>query len=161
MTPLLLALLAASPWPPRSQVSPCQALADSVVAAVDSVPDRAVLLARRLRRECRHTFEPLFAAGRAINQVSGFEYNVARDNQGMLLREEAQRLLDRAVQLRPSDAAAWFEYGIALKKRGGLQIDAFRAIRKALALADEVPDSTLPPLLAGIHFQRARYLQDW
>src|SRR5258705_8789794 len=92
-----------------------------------------------------------------MNRAAGFE-QVQAD---LPLREAAGMLLNRAVQLGPRNAAAWFEFGIVLKKRGGLQIDAYRAINKALDLADQYPDSTSPTLLADIQFERARHLQDW
>jgi tetratricopeptide (TPR) repeat protein len=76
------------------------------------------------------------------------------------LRDLAERLLGRATMLRKKNAAAWLEYGYVLRKRGGAQVDAQRAIGRALSLTDEYPDSTPKPLLAEISFLRARYLQD-
>ena len=140
-----------------SHATPCAALADSVVAALPS--DRTVVAARgrRLLLTCHDDFADLFRVGRAINRAAAFE-QVRAD---LPLREAAGQLLDRAVQLQPRNAAAWFEFGIALKKRGGLQVDAYRAIGKALDLADQYPESTPPTLLADIQFERARHLQDW
>jgi tetratricopeptide (TPR) repeat protein len=137
--------------------STCGQRADSIIAMVTSSPTAAVSLARRLGRECRHEFNALFTAGRALNRVARFK----EAKEDHVLREIAGRLLDRAVQLRPRNAAAWFEFGLAIKKRGGLQVDAIRAIQRSWELADRFPDSTPPSLLAEIQFQRARYKQDW
>src|SRR5258708_23201705 len=140
-----------------SDATPCAARADSTLAALRSDRAVAAALGRRLLLACPDDFDELFRVGRAFNHAAAFE-QVHAD---LPLREAAGRLLDRAVQLRPRNAAAWFELGIALKKRGGLQIDAYRAINNALDLADQYPDSTLPTLLADIQFERARHLQDW
>jgi GWxTD domain-containing protein len=117
----------------------------------------AVTQARHLFRECPENFTDLFRVGRAINRAAAFE----ETHRDLALREAATLLLDRTVQLRGHNAAAWFEYGLAIKKRGGLQIDVYRAINRALDLADRYPDSTPPTLLAEIQFERARHLQDW
>lgn len=135
----------------------CARLADSVAASVVAAPGRAVGFARRLKRECRHDYEALYRAGRAINRSTHYEQ--VRDD--LLLRQVAEEILNRAVQLRARNAAAWFEFGVALKKRGGLQVDAFRAINQALELAERYPEATPPRLLAEIHLQRARRLQNW
>ena len=157
VTPLLAVLLVASPWFRDTQRSPCQALADSAIAALESRRDLIPGLTRDLSNRCRNDFNALFRAGRAINRVARFE----QASSDLPLREAAARLLNRAAQLRSHDAAAWFEYGVAIKKRGGLQIDVFRAINRALELAERFPDSTQPRLLAEIQFQRARHMQDW
>jgi tetratricopeptide (TPR) repeat protein len=149
---LALAFQAATaPAPPDK----CTAYADQVVGGLAG--DRAAALgaARRMRRECRNDFEALFRAGRALSRASGFEKGEHRD-----LRQHARPLLDRAAQLRSSNAGAWLEYGLLLRKQGGIQVDAQRAIRRALQLADEQPDSTPPTVLAEINFQRGRYYQD-
>ncbi|MBI1966373.1 MAG: tetratricopeptide repeat protein [Gemmatimonadetes bacterium] len=158
---LLLALQTATAAVPATAAvrapSKCDHYADSVVAAVmDSVPDRALGFARRLSRECRNDFEPLFRAGRAINSAARF--SVVEGNS--VLRELAGRLLGRAAVLRPRNAAAWLEYGTLLRKMGGVQRDAQRAIERAVDLADQYPDSAPPDLIARMMFQRARYEQD-
>jgi tetratricopeptide (TPR) repeat protein len=135
----------------------CTAYADTVVTAVRADPGHTTNLALRLKHECGDDFSALFRAGRAINRTTRFEF-AASDRS---LRQAAEDLLRRATELRTRDAAAWFEFGLALKKRGGLQVDAFRAINKALALAQQFPDSTPPDLLADILMQRARRQQDW
>src|SRR5439155_1434193 len=135
----------------------CVALADSAVAGLKVGPSAVVPFAARLNRLCHDDFQALFRAGRAINRAAKFE----EAQSDFRLREAAAALLDRAVQLQPKNAAAWFEYGLAVKKRGGLQIDAYRAINHALDVADQFPDSTPPSLLAEIQLERARQLQDW
>lgn len=159
LSALFLALQTATTGATATVPAPsrCDRLADSVAAVVDSFPDRAVGLARRLNRECRNDFEPLFTAGRAINAAARF--NLVQRNP--TLREQGDRLLGRAVVLRPRNAAAWLEYGTLLRKRGGVQRDAQRAIERAIALADQFPDSAPPQLVARMLFQRGRYLQDW
>ena len=152
----LLALLAPLPGGVQ-QPSRCASWADSVETFLRGDRERALGFARRIGRECRNDFDALFRAGRAVNRAAGFE-QVRED---LALRESAGRLLDRAVQLQGRNAAAWFEWGIAIKKRGGLQIDAFRAIERALDLVDRYPEATPPLLRAEIQFQRARHLQDW
>src|SRR5574341_1879587 len=95
--------------------SKCDRYADSVAAAVDdSSAERALGFARRLNRECRNDFEPLFRAGRAIN--AGARFSVVQRNS--TLREQAGRLLGRAATLQPRNAAAWLEYGTLLRKMG-------------------------------------------
>ena len=135
----------------------CVALADSAVAGLKVGPSAVVPFAARLNRLCHDDFQALFRAGRAINRAAKFE----EAQSDFRLREAAAALLDRAVQLQPKNAAAWFEYGLAVKKRGGLQVDAYRAINHALDVADQFPDSTPPSLLAEIQLERARQLQDW
>ncbi len=148
---LALAFQAATAPPPDK----CTALADQVVAGLAADRRAALGAARRMRRECRADFDALFRAGRALSRASGFEQGEHRD-----LRQHARPLLDRAAQLRSTHAGAWLEYGLLLRKQGGIQVDAQRAIRRALALADEQPDSTPPAVLAEINFQRGRYYQD-
>ena len=155
MTPAVLLLQLATAAAPRP-ASKCAMLSDSVVATADSMPNRAVGFARTLGRECRNDFGALFRAGRALNHGASFKGS----QRNYALRDQAQRLLDRATQLHPRDAVAWLEYGTLLRKIGGIQIDAQRAIQKALALAEQYPDSTDPLLLAAVELQRARYAQD-
>jgi tetratricopeptide (TPR) repeat protein len=135
----------------------CAALADSVKAALGREPGLVAMTAARLSKACHDDYAALFGAGRAINRAARFE----EAQSDFRLREAAADLLDRAVQLQPKNAAAWFEYGLALEKRGGVQIDAFRAINHALDVADHFPDSTPPSLLAAIQLERARHEQDW
>ena len=137
--------------------SKCARLADSVASLIDSARDLALSAARRVTLQCSDEFEPLFRAGAALNRAARFG-QIAADRP---LRDLAERLLGRATVLRTKNAAAWLEYGYVLRKRGGAQIDAQRATERALALADQFPDSTPPPLLAEITFLRGRYLQDW
>ncbi|HZH41991.1 MAG TPA: hypothetical protein VFD85_13325 [Gemmatimonadales bacterium] len=148
----LQTVVAAVPAP-----SKCDRLADSVVATADSFPDRAVNFARDVAGDCRDDFDALFRAGRAINHAATFRGS----QQNFRLREGARRLLSRAVLLHPRDAVAWLEYGTLLRKIGGVQVDAQRALKKAVELADQFPDSTAPTLLAGLDLQRARFAQDW
>ena len=150
LTALLFALQVAAPAPDK-----CTTYADQVVAGVAGDRGPALAAARRLNRECRHDFDALFRAGRALSRASGFEKGRDRD-----LRQAARPLLDRASQLRTRHAGAWLEFGLLLRKQGGIQIDAQRAIRRALELADQFPDSTPPVVLAEINFQRGRYYQD-
>jgi len=133
----------------------CAQYADQVELALANDRGAALDAARRLRRECRGDFASLFRAGRVLSRASGFERGANRD-----LRVAARPLLDRAAQLEPRNAGAWLEYGLLLRKQGGIQIDAQRAIRRALELADEYPDSTPRAVLAELNFQRARYYQD-
>lgn len=162
MTPamVLLVLQAAAPPPGAAVVPPpskCAGYADQVAEAIqDSASDRALGFVRRLNRECRNDFDALFRAGRAVNQAARF--SVVQQNS--VLRAQAGLLLSRAATLRPRDATAWLEYGTLLRKMGGVQRDAQRAIDRALSLADQYPDSSPPPLMAEMLFQRARYLQD-
>lgn len=137
-------------------VSKCAMLSDSVVATVDSAPNRALGFARTLNRECRNNFAALFRAGRALSRSASFRGS----QRNYALRDQAHRLLDRAITLHPRDAVAWLEYGTLLRKAGGIQIDAQRAIQKALDLAEQYPDSADPALLAALDLQRARYFQD-
>jgi len=150
MLGLLVLVLQAAPADTK-----CAQYADQVELVLAS--DRGVALdaARRLRRECRGDFPSLFRAGRALSHASGFERGANRD-----LRVAARPLLDRAAQLQPRNAGVWLEYGLLLRKQGGIQVDAQRAIRRALELADEFPDSTPRGVLAELNFQRARYYQD-
>ena len=152
LTALLLVLQVAAPAPDK-----CTGYADQVVAGVRGSADRGLALgaARRLNRECRNDFDALFRAGQALSRASGFERGRDRD-----LRQAARPLLDRATQLRTRHAGAWLEFGLLLRKQGGIQIDAQRALRRALELADAYPDSTPPAALAEINFQRGRYYQD-
>ncbi len=155
MTPAVLLLQLATSAAPRP-LSKCALLSDSVAATADSAPTRAAGFARSMNHQCGNDFEALFHAGRAINRAATFKGT----RRNYLLREQAQRLLDRAVVLRPRDAVAWLEYGILLRKLGGVQVDAQRAIQKALSLAEQYPDSADPQLLAALDLQRARYFQD-
>lgn len=160
MIPLLTLLLqtASAPVTALRAPSKCDRYADSVVAAVtDSAPDHALGFARRLSRECRDDFEALFKAGRAVNATARF--SVVQTHSA--LRAQAGQLLSRAAALRPRNAAAWLEYGTLLRKMGGVQLDAQRAVERALTLADQYPDSAPPDLMARMFYQRARYLQDW
>ncbi len=152
LTVLLLALQGVAPAPHK-----CTAYADQVVAGLVAGADRGTVLgtARRLARECRNDFDALFRAGRALSRASGFEGGRERD-----LRQAARPLLDRATQLRTRHAAAWLEFGLLLRKQGGIQVDAQRALRRALELADTYPDSTPAAALAEINFHRGRYFQD-
>jgi tetratricopeptide (TPR) repeat protein len=152
-----LAVVAFNSHAAQRSTAQCAHLADSLFVLVDRRAPGAPALARRVATTCRSDFEVLFRSGRAINRITRFEH-AAGD---LALREAASLLLDRAVRLRRRNAAAWFEFGVAIKKRGGLQIDAQRAIERAFDLADRYPDSTSRDLLAEIQFQRARYLQDW
>jgi hypothetical protein len=155
MIPAVLLLQLAASATPRP-VSKCATLSDSVVATVDSTPNRALGFARTMNRECRDDFGALFRAGRALNRSASFKGS----QKNYALRDQAHRLLDRATALHPRDAVAWLEYGILLRKIGGIQIDAQRAVQKALELAEQYPDSTDPTLLAALDLQRARYFQD-
>lgn len=148
---LLLVQLAASP-------APCAALADSLAAiAADTSSGRPTALARRLDLRCHDDFDALFDAGSSLARAAQYRaFGTANPTAGL-----AVRLLGRAVQLRPRHAVVWLAYGVALRKTGGVQVDANRAIQTALRLADEFPDSTPAPLLAQIYEQAALYLQDW
>ncbi|HET7790376.1 MAG TPA: hypothetical protein VFD85_13320 [Gemmatimonadales bacterium] len=154
MTVLLLLLLQIQAPIPGFR---CGALADSVGVAIASTRN-ALPFAQRLVLECRDDFDALFRAGRAINGVTRFAEASAAD---LPLRVRAGELLDRAARLHPFDAAAWFELGLAQKKRGGLELEAYRSIQRALDLARDHPDSTSPALLADIYFQLARRTQSW
>ena len=149
---LLLVLQSAAAAPGK-----CAGYVSQVVAGVAVGADRGVALgaARRLNRECRNDFDALFRAGQALSRASGFERGRDRE-----LRQAARPLLDRATQLRTRHAGAWLEFGLLLRKQGGIQVDAQRALRRALELADAYPDSTPPAALAEINFQRGRYYQD-
>ena len=155
MIPAVLLLQLATSAAPRP-ISKCAMLSDSVAAAVDTAPNRAAGFARTMNHECGNDFQALFHAGRAISRAARFKGT----HRNYVLREQAQRLLDRAVVLHPRDAVAWLEYGVLLRKIGGVQVDAQRAIQKALALAEQYPDSADPQLLAALDLQRARYFQD-
>lgn len=150
MLRLLLVLQTAVPAASR-----CAGYAEAVTAALPGNRAAALDAAGRVSRECRNDFDALYTAGRALNRAAVPERSADRD-----MRLTAQRLLDRATQLRPRNAAAWLEYGLNQRRVGGLQIDAQRAIRRALDLADRYPDSVPPTQLAEMHFVRGRYLQD-
>src|ERR1041384_7368210 len=154
MIPAVLLLQLATSAAPRP-VSKCAALSDSVVANA-AMSSRVTGFARSLNRECRNDFAALFRAGRALSHSASFKGT----QRNYTLRDQAQRLLDRATALHPRDAMAWLEYGILLRKIGGIQVDAQRAIQRALDLAEQYPDSTDPTLLATLDLQRARYFQD-
>jgi hypothetical protein len=155
MIPAVLLLQLAASAAPRP-VSKCAMLSDSVAATADSAPNRAVGFARSLNRLCRDDFAALFRAGRAMAHAATFKSS----QRNFALRDQAHRLLDRATTLHPRDAVAWLEYGTLQRKTGGIQVDAQRAIQRALDLAEQYPDSTDPILLAALDLQRARYLQD-
>jgi tetratricopeptide (TPR) repeat protein len=154
MIPAVLLLQLATSAAPRPTTR-CATLSDSVVATA-AMPSRATGFARSMNRECRNDFAALFRAGRALSHSASFKGT----QRNYSLRDQAQRLLDRATTLHPRDAMAWLEYGILLRKIGGIQIDAQRAIQRALDLAEQYPDSTDPTLLATLDLQRARYFQD-
>src|SRR5258708_12182933 len=116
MIPAVLLLQVATAAAPRP-ASRCAMLSDSVVATADSVPNRAVGFARTIGRECRNDFGALFRAGRALNRGASFKGS----QRNYALRDQAQRLLDRATQLHPRDAVAWLEYGTLPRKTGGTQ----------------------------------------
>lgn len=139
---------------PASQQAGCVALADSVVAAVSEAASRTVTLADRLRRTCQSDFSALFVAGQALNRASA-------GNQNRALRDRAEALLARAVVVNPRHAAAWFEYGVLLKRRGGMPVDAQRALRRAFDLAERNPEATPPRALAEMLLHQARFDQDW
>jgi len=139
-------------------VNPCAAMADSLAAtAADTSSGKATALTRRLDLHCHDDFDALFGAGAALARAAHYRaFGTANPTGGL-----AVRLLGRAVQLRPRHAVVWLAYGVALRKTGGVQVDANRAIQNALRLADQFPDSTPAPLLAQIYEQAALYLQDW
>src|SRR5437660_6360138 len=155
MLPAALLLQPATAAAPRP-LSKCAMLGDSVVATADSAPNRAVGFARPMNRACRNDFGALFRAGRALSHSASFKGT----QRNYSLRDQARQLLDRAITLHPRDAIAWLEYGTLLRKIGGIQIDAQRALQKALDLAAQYPDSTDPIMLAALDLQRARYAQD-
>src|SRR5437867_532934 len=112
--PVALAILSVLlSTPPRRASDKCAQLADSVAATAGVAPERAVAFAPRVKRECRDDFDALYRAGTASNRQTRYE-QVAAD---LLLRQVAEELLNRAVQLQARNAAAWYEYGVALKKR--------------------------------------------
>src|SRR5574341_590181 len=145
-------------WPGTPVQTPkCTSLAASVEAHGSEASTTVVGVAQRLLASCKSDFAALFRAGRALNRVIAF----GGGREQMRLPDQAERLLARAVVLRPKHAVAWLEYGTLLQKRGGAPIDARRAIERALAIAEEYPDSTPPDLLAEMYFRQAQQLQHW
>ena len=133
----------------------CAAHLDRLTGALPTDRAEAAAVGRDVGRDCRNDFDALYRAGAALSAASGYDTRGDRE-----LRSVARGLLDRAVQLRPYNAGAWLEFGLVQRKEGLVQVDAQRAIRRALDLADRFPDSTPPRVLARIHFIRGRYLQD-
>lgn len=139
----------------HGQGSTCESLADSVATAAQRSPKVVQAAESRLERNCRDNFDALFTAGRALGRAA--ESGVTDLNR--LFRDRAERLLSRSVALRPKNAAAWFEYGRLLRRRGVVQFDARRALQRSLELAERYPDSTPPTLLADVFVEIARSLQ--
>src|SRR5258708_30413142 len=138
MIPAVLLLQLATSAAPRPTTK-CATLSDSVVANA-AVPSRATGFARSMNRECRNDFAALFRAGRALSHSASFKGT----QRNYTLRDQAQRLLDRATTLHPRHAVASRGYCILLRKIRAIQIDAQRAIHRALDLAEQFPDSTDP-----------------
>ena len=145
-------------WQLAAPATSCASLADSITAvSADTTSARPATLARRLDQRCHDDFDALFSAGAALARAVPYRpFSVGNSSGGA-----AVRLLARAVALRPKHAGVWLAYSVALRKTGGVQVDANRAIQTALRLVDEFPDSTPAPLLAQIYAQAALYLQDW
>ncbi|MBI1967159.1 MAG: hypothetical protein HYS40_04145 [Gemmatimonadetes bacterium] len=157
MTPVLGLLLHLALARGAQASSKCAELVDSLTVFVAAEPATAVGVARRLYATCRNDADALYGGGRVLNRAARSDSS----GKSRTFRDQAERMLARVVALQPKHAAAWLEYGFALRKRGGVPVDADRAIGRALALADQYPDSTPSELLAEIHLLRARYLQHW
>lgn len=139
---------------PASSDSSCRWNADSIEALAPAGRADLVPLARRLLRSCSDDFDALYRAGRAIGRAapdSRWHFSPQLD--------QAERLLARSVVLRPEHSLASLEYGLVLEKMGGVEIDAQRAVQRAILSAS--PDSASAPLVAEMHTERGRYLQSW
>lgn len=136
--------------------STCSAVADSIVARA---ADRTVALrlTAALENRCITDFDALYRAGRALGRAA------RRDSADTdrPIRDAAYRLLGRAVELRSGSSAAWLEYSLLLRKRGGSTLDGQRYVYRAVLLAERRIDTMPGPLLGELYVQLARDRQDW
>jgi len=139
-------------WP-----GPCSDVVDSLTWGTDTTRPTLAQRGRKVLRECRDDFDALFRTGRLLGRRAGAGQNSA----DLTIREVARLLLERALLLRPRNAAAWYAYAQLLTKTYLGQDQARRAVNRALVLADSSPDSTPPDILNAMALERALALQLW
>ena len=141
---------------PRTHLSDaCRVLADSVVNSPEHQNSAIARWSRQILRQCTNDFPTLLRAGSTIAVLVGSSQSAS----DLATRELANRMLQRAVQLQPRSAAAWFAYGQLLGKTDRGQEAACRALRRGLALADSFPDAASAELLSAIMMRKAHALQ--
>lgn len=139
-----------------AQGQDCALLAGSLKDATLGVRT-AEVTAHQLLVGCDQTFEYLFDGAWALSRRIGRDPAAASPR----LVDLTHQLLDRAIRLEPSNAAAWYAMGMFLARMGSSRNVAEESLRRAVTLADDRPDSTPPGQLAVVQAERGRLLAGW